>query len=126
MELGMDAEHKALIVGAGPTGLVMAHELARDDIQCRLIDRAPHRAMESRAIAIHARTVETFELMGLADDFLGAGHRIAGITLHGESGPIAHARFDGLDTRYSFVLGVPQDETERLLEERVAKLGVKV
>ena len=55
---------KALIVGAGPTGLVMAHELARDGIQCRLIDKAPHRAMESRAIAIHSRTVETFELMG--------------------------------------------------------------
>ena len=95
----MSAKHKALIVGAGPTGLVMAHELARDGIQCRLIDKAPHRAMELRAIAIHARTVETFELMGLADDFLGAGHRIAAVNLYGESGPIAHAQFDKLDAR---------------------------
>lgn len=122
----MNGKHQALIVGAGPTGLVIAHELARDGIQCLLIDKAPHRAMESRAIAIHARTVETFELMGLADEFLGVGHRIAGINLHGESGPIVHTRFDGLDTRYPFVLGVPQDETERLLEERAAKLGVQV
>ncbi len=122
----MSERPKALIVGAGPTGLVMAHELARDGIQCRLIDKAPHRAMESRAIAIHSRTVETFELMGLADAFLGAGHRITGVNMHGESGPIAHAAFGMLDTRYPFVLGVPQDETERILGERLLRLGVQV
>ena len=102
---------QVLIVGAGPTGLLMAHELARDGINCRVIDKAPHRAMESRAIAIHSRTVETFELMGLADDFLSAGHRIAGVDLHSESERIAHADFGRLYTRYPFVLGVPQDET---------------
>ncbi len=122
----MKEKPKALIVGAGPTGLVMAHELARDGIQCRLIDKAPHRAMESRAIAIHSRTVETFELMALVEDFLSAGHRIAGVNVYGESGRIAHAEFGMLDTRYPFVLGVPQDETERILEERVARLGVRV
>jgi 2-polyprenyl-6-methoxyphenol hydroxylase-like FAD-dependent oxidoreductase len=104
----------------------MAHELARDGIECRLIDKAPHRAMESRAIAIHARTVETFELMGLADNFLGAGHRIAGVNVYGENGRIAHAAFGMLETQYPFVLGVPQDETERILEERLAQLGVRV
>jgi 2-polyprenyl-6-methoxyphenol hydroxylase-like FAD-dependent oxidoreductase len=122
----MNERPKALIVGAGPTGLVMAHELARDGIQCRLIDKAPHRAMESRAIAIHSRTVETFELMRLADAFVGAGQRIAGVNIYGESGRIAHAAFGMLDTRYPFVLGVPQDETERILEERLATLGVRV
>src|ERR1700757_1954604 len=116
---------RALIVGAGPMGLVMAHELARDGIRCRLIDKAPHRAMESRAIAIHARTVETFELMGLADAFLEAGQRIAGVNIYGESGRIAHPAFGILDTRYPFVLGVPQDETERILEEHVARQGVR-
>jgi 2-polyprenyl-6-methoxyphenol hydroxylase-like FAD-dependent oxidoreductase len=122
----MSERPKALIVGAGPTGLVMAHELARDGIQCRLIDKAPHRAMESRAIAIHSRTVETFELMRLADDFLGAGHRITAVNMYGESGRIAHAAFGMLETRYPFVLGVPPNETERILEKRVARLGVRV
>ena len=122
----MSERPKVLIVGAGPTGLVMAHELARDGIQCRLIDKAPHRAVESRAIAIHSRTVETFELMGAADAFLGAGQRIDGVNIYGESGRIAHAAFGLLDTRYPFVLGVPQDETERILEERLAPLGVRV
>ena len=50
---------KVLIVGAEPIGLTMSHELARDGITCRLVDRSAHRAMESRAIAIHPRTVET-------------------------------------------------------------------
>src|SRR2546423_12337992 len=86
----MSERPKALIVGAGPTGLVVAHELARDGIQCRLIDKAPHRAMESRAIAIHSRTVEAFELMGLADAFLSAGHRIGGGNVDGESGRHRH------------------------------------
>jgi 2-polyprenyl-6-methoxyphenol hydroxylase-like FAD-dependent oxidoreductase len=126
MEGAMSERPKALIVGAGPTGLVMAHELARDGIQCRLVDKAPHRAMESRAIAIHSRTVETFELMGLADAFLSAGHRIGGVNVHGESGRIAHVAFAMLETRYPFVLGVPQDQTERILEERLARLGVRV
>jgi 2-polyprenyl-6-methoxyphenol hydroxylase-like FAD-dependent oxidoreductase len=122
----MNEKPKVLIVGAGPTGLVMAHELARDGINCRVIDKAPHHAMESRAIAIHSRTVETFELMGLADDFLSAGHRITGVDLHGASGRIAHADFGRLDTRYPFVLGVPQDETERILEEHLARQGLRV
>jgi 2-polyprenyl-6-methoxyphenol hydroxylase-like FAD-dependent oxidoreductase len=122
----MDEKPNVLIVGAGPTGLVMAHELARDGVRCRVIDKSPHRAMQSRAIAIHSRTVETFELMGLADEFLAAGHRIAGLSLYGGSGRIAHADFGKLDTRYPFVLGVPQDETERILEEHVARLGVPV
>ena len=46
--------------------------------------------------------------------------------MYGESGRIAHATFGMLDTGYPFVLGVPQDETERILEERVARLGVRV
>ena len=117
---------KVLIVGAGPTGLTIAHELARDGITCRVVDKSAHRATESRAIAIHPRTIETFELMGLAEDFMLAGHRITGVSLYGQSERIAHAGFGMLETRYPFVLGVPQDETERILEERVVQRGVRV
>jgi 2-polyprenyl-6-methoxyphenol hydroxylase-like FAD-dependent oxidoreductase len=115
-----------LIVGAGPTGLVAAHELARAGITCRLIDKDAHRATQSRAIAIHPRTIETLELMGLADGFLAAGQRIGAVNIYGDSGRIAHVDFGGLDTRYPFVLGVPQNETERLLEEQLSRLGVSV
>ncbi len=122
----MNDKPSVLIVGAGPTGLVAALELARAGVNCRLISKDPHRAMQSRAIAIHPRTVETFELMGLADDFLAAGQRITGVNTYGDSSRIAHVGFGSLDTRYPFVLGVPQDETERILEEHVGKLGLAV
>ena len=122
----MSNPQTVLIVGAGPTGLVAAYELARAGICCRLIDKDAHRATQSRAIAIHPRTVETFELMGLADAFLAAGQRITGVNNYGESGRIAHLDFGALDTSYPFVLGVPQDETERLLEEHVGRSGVTV
>jgi 2-polyprenyl-6-methoxyphenol hydroxylase-like FAD-dependent oxidoreductase len=122
----MSESLSVLIVGAGPTGLVMANELARDGIRCRLIDKAPHRAMESRAIAIHSRTVETFELMKVANDFLAAGQRIPTVRIYGDHGPIAQIAVGSLDTRYPFVLGVPQDETERILAEHVERRGVRV
>ena len=122
----MNEKPNVLIVGAGPTGLTMAHELARDGIACRIVDKSAHRATESRAIAIHPRTVETFELMGLAKDFLDAGHRIIAVNIYGEHERIAHVEFAMLATAYRFVLGVPQDETERILEERVAQHGVQV
>jgi 6-methylpretetramide 4-monooxygenase / 4-hydroxy-6-methylpretetramide 12a-monooxygenase len=79
----MSERPQALIIGAGPTGLVMAHELARDGIAYRLIDKTAHRALQSRAIAIHARTLETFELMGIIDEFLAAGHRITSVRIGG-------------------------------------------
>lgn len=122
----MKQRPKALIVGAGPTGLTMAHELARDGIQCRLIDKAPHRAMESRAIAIHSRTLETFDLMRVVDDFQAAGQRITGARMYGDHGLIAQIELESVDTRYNFILGVPQDETERILAEHVARHDVRV
>jgi 2-polyprenyl-6-methoxyphenol hydroxylase-like FAD-dependent oxidoreductase len=122
----MSERSKVLIVGAGPTGLTMAHELARDGIQCRVIDKAPHRAKESRAIAIHSRTLETFELMKIVDDFLAKGQQITAVRIYGDRGPIAHIALDAIESRYSFVLGVPQDETERILEEHIARRGLRV
>jgi 2-polyprenyl-6-methoxyphenol hydroxylase-like FAD-dependent oxidoreductase len=122
----MSERTQALIIGAGPTGLVMAHELARDGIACRLIDKTAHRVMQSRAIAIHARTLETFELMGIIDEFLAAGQRINSVRIGGSRGEIAHIGFDSIDSRYPFVLGVPQDQTERILDERIARYGIGV
>ena len=97
----MSKSLSVLIVGAGPTGLVLAHELARAEIQCRLIDQAAHRATQSRAIAIHSRTLETFELMKVVDDFLTAGQRINAVDIYGSGGLIAH---NGFETRLPRVI----------------------
>jgi 2-polyprenyl-6-methoxyphenol hydroxylase-like FAD-dependent oxidoreductase len=104
----------------------MAHELARDGIECRVMDKAPHRAMESRAIAIHSRTLETFEVMKIVGEFLAEGQRITSVRLDGDGGAIAQIGLDAIDTRYPFVLGMPQDETERILEEHILENGLRV
>jgi hypothetical protein len=69
----------ALVVGAGPTGLLMAAELARHGLQVRVIDRDEHAATELRALAIHARTVELLDDLGLAGTFVERGLRAAGV-----------------------------------------------
>src|SRR5262249_43553697 len=108
-----------LIVGAGPTGLVMAHELARHGVQCRLIDKAPARSVTSRAIAVLPRTLEVFQLMGIAGDFIAQGNPIRGINTFNEGKRISRIAFDRIDSRYPFVIAIPQDQTERLLEQHV-------
>lgn len=62
-----------LVIGAGPTGLMMASELARQGVRCRIIDKAPQASQLSKALAIHARTLEIFENIGIADQFVSAG-----------------------------------------------------
>jgi 2-polyprenyl-6-methoxyphenol hydroxylase-like FAD-dependent oxidoreductase len=116
-----------LIVGAGPTGLVMAHELARDGVTCRLIEKAAARSMHSKAIAIHARTLETLQLMRIADNFLGAGQPIHLLRLFSENHEIGHVDFRStIPSRFPFVLSVPQNQTERVLEDSAAQHGVQV
>lgn len=63
----------ALVVGAGPTGLLMASELARHGVSCRIIDKRPHATTTSNAIALHARTLEVFEQLGIIEEALAQG-----------------------------------------------------
>src|SRR5439155_1409844 len=115
-----------LIVGAGPTGLVMAHELARYGVSCRLIEKTSQRSLTSRAIGIHALTLEVFELMGVVDDFLAAGHRIGAASAYSDRRRIARLPLDTLESRYPFILSLSQNETERLLEDHAGRRGVRV
>ncbi len=62
-----------LIVGAGPTGLILATELTRRGVACRIIEKRTARSTRSKALAIHARTLELFDLLGLTEDFVRGG-----------------------------------------------------
>ena len=68
-----------LIVGAGPTGLAAAIELARRDVTVRIIERKPERTMRSKALVLHARTLELFDILGIADDHVRSGYTSPGI-----------------------------------------------
>jgi len=116
-----------LVVGAGPVGLTMACELRRQGVECLLADEdaGPTPARESRALGIHARTLEAFHRLGAADAMVAEGRRMNGLGVYSERSRVAGMRLalDPEDTRYPFVLCLPQSRTERILIDRLAELG---
>jgi len=71
----------ALVVGAGPTGLVMACELARHGVRCRIVDKAAVRSDKSKALGVQARTLQVFESLGIAEKSIADGHLAEGINI---------------------------------------------
>ncbi len=122
----MSTESPLLVVGAGPVGLTMACELARHGVRCRIIDKAVKRSQTSRALAIFPRTLEVFEMMGVAEPMLNAGLRLRGIRIHNRAEQIAGIELSAIQSPYPFVLSLPQSETERILIERLESFGVSV
>jgi 2-polyprenyl-6-methoxyphenol hydroxylase-like FAD-dependent oxidoreductase len=112
-----------LIVGAGPTGLTLACELARHWVSFRIIEKDAEPSRKSKALAVHSRSLEVFEDMGIVDRFLAIGLKLKGINVYADNKQIAHLTLDELDSYYSFALTLAQSETERLLSERLNELG---
>src|SRR6201981_3838617 len=118
-----------LIIGAGPTGLVLALWLTKLGIKVRIIDKTAEPGTTSRALAVQARTLELYHQLGLADDVVEHGHQVTAINLWVRNRHAARAAFAELGegiSPYPFALIYPQDEHERLLVERLAALGVHV
>jgi 2-polyprenyl-6-methoxyphenol hydroxylase-like FAD-dependent oxidoreductase len=115
-----------LVVGAGPTGLMMALGLTLHRVPCRIIDKAPEPNDKSRAIAIHARTLEIFESLGIADEVVQRGHQVRGMHLAADGRDVIHVTFDRVPSRYPYILTLAQSETERILQERLEGLGRQV
>ncbi|MEV0614434.1 FAD-dependent monooxygenase [Nonomuraea sp. NPDC050404] len=111
-----------IVVGAGPTGLMLACELAQAGVRCRLLERRTEQPNITRAFGVHARTLELLDARGLADDLVKRGVPVRQVQ------PVPGALLDlsALRTRYPMVLIVPQSGTELLLEERARELGVEI
>jgi len=115
-----------LVVGAGPTGLTLACELARHGISVRIIDQAEAPSDTSKALGMHARTLEAFETMGVAEELVAKGVKVHGVNNYANGKRIVHLSMDELETRYPYVLSLPQSETERTLAQLLGRLGGSV
>jgi 2-polyprenyl-6-methoxyphenol hydroxylase-like FAD-dependent oxidoreductase len=115
-----------LVIGAGPTGLVLATMLLRHGISVRLVDRLSEPEPVSKAFVIHARTLEIFEQMGVIDEVLSHGLRLQALQVYVHDQNLVSVDFSPLETPYPFVLNLPQSETERILTDALEKLGGQV
>src|SRR5277367_5615512 len=121
--------HQVLIVGAGPTGLVLALWLARLGASVRIIDKTARPGTTSRALAVQARTLELYRQLGLADEVVKRGHKVPGVNLWARGHRVTRLPFETMGaglTPYNFSLIFPQDEHEKLLIERLLAEGVSV
>nr|MBA3672483.1 FAD-dependent monooxygenase [Gemmatimonadaceae bacterium] len=122
-------DRPVLITGAGPTGLVLAIWLARLGIPLRIIDRKDGPAPFSRALGVHARTLELYRQLGFADAIVEYGVQVRGVNLWVGGRRAARVPFDTLGTGltpYPFILDFAQDEHERFLVDRLSAMGVEV
>ncbi|GGX95413.1 FAD-dependent oxidoreductase [Massilia dura] len=120
---------KVLIVGAGPTGLVLALWLTSQGVPVRIIDKSTGAGETSRAMAVQARTLELYRQLGLADPVVAAGHKDLAINFWAGGERRAELSLgdagEGM-TPYPFLLVYPQDQHERFLIERLTAMGVTV
>jgi 3-(3-hydroxy-phenyl)propionate hydroxylase len=113
-----------VIAGAGPTGLMLAAELALAGVEVALVERRPDQGLiGQRALGFFARTIEVFDQRGIAERFLGLEQ-----TQTGQFGGFAWIRLDAGDfpTRHNYGVGLAQRHIERVLADWVTELGVRI
>jgi 2-polyprenyl-6-methoxyphenol hydroxylase-like FAD-dependent oxidoreductase len=123
------AQTDVLIIGAGPTGLVLALWLTRLGVKVRIIDKAGEPGTTSRALAVQARTLELYRQLDLTEAVVAKGHRIPAVNLWVKGEAAARMAFESVGsslTPYPFLHIFPQDQHERLLIERLGASGVAV
>ncbi|MGW2302766.1 rifampin monooxygenase [Streptomyces sp. NPDC001809] len=112
-----------IVVGSGPTGLMLAGELRLHGVHVLVLDKEAEPTPQSRAQGLHVRSIEVMAQRGLLERFLALGQQIA---VGGFFAGLAKSWPEGLDTAHSYVLAIPQQVTERLLAEHAVETGAEI
>jgi len=113
---------EVVVAGAGPTGLMLANELALAGVDVQVLERMHERTGLSKALNLQPRTAEVLDLRGL----LGRAEDRSFATVADGHFAVIPVSYAGWDTRHPYQLGIPQAEVEAALEERLAEQGVRV
>ncbi len=124
----MNTTDEVLVVGAGPVGLTAACQLARLGVPVRVVDTLAQPTTESRAVSLHARSLEMLAPLGALPRLEARGRRMAALEfLDGHTGATrARLTLAGVPSRHPYVLDIPQPDTEAVLAERATELGIVV
>src|SRR5688500_7977871 len=109
-----------LVVGAGPTGLMLANQLGRRGVRARIIDRHAGPSLQTRALGVQARTLEIYSHLGIVERALELGKRTTGANMWAAGRRTARVPLGDIGrdlSPYPFVLILGQDDNERLLGE---------
>jgi 2-polyprenyl-6-methoxyphenol hydroxylase-like FAD-dependent oxidoreductase len=129
IEMPTELDTDILIVGAGPTGMVLALWLARAGVRVRIVDKTAEPGTTSRALAVQARTLEFYAQLGFANTVAAAGREVVAANLWVRGRQAAHMVFGAMGkgiSPFPYALVYPQDEHERLLVEQLRTAGVGV
>jgi 2-polyprenyl-6-methoxyphenol hydroxylase-like FAD-dependent oxidoreductase len=122
----MVADVTVLVVGAGPTGLLLASELCRRGVACRVIDDHPAPLHWDRATVVHPRSLEVFESLGILEPLLAAGVKQRVARLHSGGGVLGEIDLALCGSRYGFNIGISEEVTESILIEYLRRQGGEV
>ncbi len=115
-------QHAVVIAGGGPTGLMLAAELALAKVDVAVVERRPDQELVgARAGGLHARTIEVLDQRGVADRFISQGQAAQSVGFAWISLDISD-----FPARHSYVLGIWQNQIERILADWVDELGVPI
>jgi 2-polyprenyl-6-methoxyphenol hydroxylase-like FAD-dependent oxidoreductase len=112
-----------IVAGGGPTGVMLASELRLQGVDALVLEKETAPTGHARALGLHVRSIEVMDQRGLLERFLALGKQYP---VGGFFAGISKPTPDRLDTAHPYVLGIPQNITERLLTEHAVELGVEI
>src|SRR5438093_5568211 len=125
----MNGAAAVLVVGAGPTGLMLANQLGRRCVRARIIDRHTGPSLQTRALGVQARTLEIYTHLGIVERALELGKRATGANIWVQGRRAARLPLGNIGrdlSPYPFLLILGQDDNERLLGDVLCKQGMAV